>query len=193
MPFTRTTAIILSMILQREFYMGDGIDTARAILGKLLCRRMDDGTVIRAKIAEVELYHECERGCHAYMGRKTPRNAAMFLAGGHAYVYFTYGMHYMLNIIIGPAGCGVGVLIRAVELDGGNGPARLTKRMNITRELNGVDICAPNAPLWLEDAPPLPARKIKRGPRIGIDSAGADAKRPWRFAICDSKYLSRPI
>lgn len=181
------------MILQREFYMGDGIDTARSILGKTLCRRMSDGTVIRAKIAEVELYHECERGCHAFGGHRTPRNAAMFLPGGHAYVYFTYGMHNMLNIIIGPAGCGVGVLIRAVEIDGGNGPARLTRRMEITRDINGADMCAPNAPLWLEDAPTVSPRKIKRGPRIGIDSAGPDATRPWRLAICDSKYLSRKI
>lgn len=183
----------IGMILQREFYMGDGIDTARAILGKTLCRRMDDGTVIRARIVETELYHECERGCHAYGGRKTPRNAAMFLSGGHAYVYFTYGMHNMLNIIIGPAGCGVGVLIRAVEMDGGNGPARLTKRMNITRDINGIDMCTADAALWLEDAPAISPRKIKVGPRIGIDSAGVDAKRPWRFAIRDSKYLSRPI
>ena len=181
------------MTLPREFYMGETTDAARAILGKILCRRMNDGTVIRAKVAEVELYHECERGCHAYGGRKTPRNAAMFLSGGHAYVYFTYGLHNMLNIVIGPAGCGVGVLIRAVEMDGGNGPARLTKRLQITRELNGTDMCAPDAELWLEDAAPVPTRKIKSGPRIGIDAAGADAKRPWRFAIRDSEYLSRPI
>ena len=181
------------MILSREFYNGDTLETARAILGKLLCRRLADGTVIRARITEVELYHECERGCHAYGGRKTARNASMFLPGGHAYVYFTYGLHNMLNIVIGPAGCGVGVLIRAVETDGGNGPARLTKQMQITRELNGTDMCAANAALWLEDAPAVPARKIKAGPRIGIDAAGADAKRPWRLAIRDSAYLSRPI
>ena len=181
------------MILQREFYMGDTTDTARATLGKMLCRRMSDGTVIRAKVVEVELYHESERACHAYNGRRTARNAAMFLAGGHAYVYFTYGMHHMLNIIIGPAERGAGVLIRAVETDGGNGPARLTKRLQISRELNGIDMCAPDAELWLEDAPTVSPRKIKSGPRIGIDAAGADAKLPWRFVIKDSKYLSRRI
>ena len=181
------------MILTREFYMDDTTDMARAMLGKILCRRMPDGTIRRAKVAEVELYHESEHGCHAYGGRKTPRNGAMFLPGGHAYVYFTYGMHNMFNIVVGPVGCGVGVLIRAVEIDGGNGPARLTKTLQITRELNGVDMCAPDAPLWLEDAPAVSRRKIKSGPRIGIESAGEDAKLPWRFAICDSKYLSRPI
>ena len=182
-----------NMKMTREFYMGDDADTARAMLGKILCRRMPDGTVIRARIAEVELYHQSERGCHAYGGRKTARNAAMFLPGGHAYVYFTYGMHNMFNIVVGPHECGVGVLIRAVEIDGGNGPARLTRRLQITRELNGIDMCAADAPMWLEYAPAVPARKIKRGPRIGIESAGADAKLPWRFAIGDSKYISRPI
>ena len=181
------------MILPREFYMGDGLATARAMLGKTLCRRMPDGTVIRARIAEVELYHECERGCHAYGGRKTARNASMFLIGGHAYVYLTYGLHHMLNIVIGPAGHGIGVLIRAIELDGGNGPGKLTRRLNITRELDGADMCAANATIWLEDAAPVSARKIKFGPRIGIDSAGADAKRPWRLAIADSAHISRPI
>ena len=180
-------------ILSREFYMGDPMAVTRNILGKILCRRMPDGTIIRARVVEVELYHECERGCHAYGGRKTPRNASMFLPGGHAYVYFTYGLHNMFNIVIGPADCGIGVLIRAVEMDGGNGPARLTKQLQITRDLNGADMCSADAPLWLEDAPAVPMRKIKSGPRIGIDAAGADAKRPWRFAIKDNAYLSRPI
>lgn len=178
------------MITPREFYMGNPLRVARGLLGKYLCRRLDDGTIIRARIAEVELYHQSERACHAYGAKCTARNSAMFLTGGHAYVYLCYGLHNMLNIVLGDDKTAIAVLIRAVEIDGGRGPGALTKRLLITRELNGADLCSGDK-LWLENG--TRPRKIAVGTRIGIDYAGTDAQLPWRFAIADSPYISRPI
>lgn len=178
------------MILQPEFYCGDPIEVARSLVGAYLCRRMPDGTVIRARIAELELYHECERGCHAYDGRCTARNDAMFLSGGHAYVYLCYGLHNMLNIVLGSAGTGCAVLIRSLEYDGCNGPGKLTRVLNIDRSLNKLDLTCGDI-MWLESRDTT--LDISVGTRIGIDYAGADAKLPWRFGISDSPFISRPI
>jgi len=178
------------MILARDFFIGRPIDAAREMVGAYLCRVMPDGRMVRARIAELELYTQNERGCHAYNGC-TARNDAMFMVGGHAYVYLCYGLHNMLNIVLGDAGFAAAVLIRALEWDGCAGPGRLTRRLDITRRENKADLTAPGAPIWIEarDAPV----KIISGPRIGIDYAGADAALPWRFGIADSKYLSRPF
>ncbi len=178
------------MILGRDFYLQKPMDATHQLLGAYLCRRMDDGTVIRARIAEVELYHQCERACHAYGGRCTTRNDAMFMVGGHAYVYLCYGMYNMLNIVLGPAGVAVAALVRAVEIPGGNGPGRLCRTLGITRAENRLDLtCGQN--LWLESGSAAP--KIVAGGRIGVDYAGEDANLPWRFTIADSPFVSRPI
>ncbi len=178
------------MILQPEFYSGDPIEVARSLVGAYLCRRMPDGAIIRARIAELELYHECERGCHAYDGRCTARNDAMFLSGGHAYVYLCYGLHNMLNIVLGNAGTGCAVLIRSLEYAGCNGPGKLTRVLNIDRSLNKLDLTRGDI-MWLESRDATP--DISVGTRIGIDYAGDDAKLPWRFGIAGSPFVSRPI
>jgi len=178
------------MIISRDFYCGDPINVARSLVGAYLCRRMPDGTIIRARVVELELYHECERGCHAYGGKCTPRNDAMFLSGGHAYVYLCYGLHNMLNIVLGNAGTGCAVLIRSLEFEGCNGPGKLTRVLNIDRNLNKLDLTQGNT-MWLETRDASP--DIVTGTRIGIDYAGADAKLPWRFALAGSKYISRPV
>ncbi|MCM1294740.1 MAG: DNA-3-methyladenine glycosylase [Muribaculaceae bacterium] len=178
------------MIIPSDFYCGNPIDVARTLVGAYLCRRMSDGTIIRARIVELELYHESERGCHAYGGKCTPRNDAMFLDGGHAYVYLCYGLHNMLNIVLGKTGTGVAVLIRGLEYDGCNGPGKLTRVLNITRDDNKLDL-ATSDKMWLEPRDTVP--EIAIGTRIGIDYAGLDAKLPWRFAIANNPYVSRPI
>jgi len=178
------------MKLSRDFFMGDSMEVARELVGAYLCRVMPDGRIIRARIVELELYTMDERGCHAYNGC-TVRNDAMFMAGGHAYVYLCYGLHNMLNIVLGPCGYAAAVLVRALEMTGAAGPGKLTRILGITRSDNKMDLCASNAPMWLDAAESRP--KIVTGPRIGIDYAGDDASLPWRFGIADSKYLSRPF
>lgn len=178
------------MIIPSDFYSGNPIDVARNLVGAYLCRRMPDDTIIRARIVELELYHESERGCHAYGGKCTARNDAMFLDGGHAYVYLCYGLHNMLNIVLGPAGTGIAVLIRGLEYEGCNGPGKLTRVLNIDRSLNKSDLTTSDK-MWVEARDKTP--DIVVGTRIGIDYAGRDAKLPWRFAIAANPYISRPI
>ena len=113
------------------------------------------------------------------------------MAGGYAYVYLCYGLHNMLNIVIGDKGYAAAVLIRALEMDDCNGPGRLTKVLGITRSDNKMDLCAPDSPMWIEARDSIP--DIACGPRIGIDYAGADAARPWRFVIAHNPFLSRPV
>jgi len=172
------------MIIPPGFYLGDSVNVARALVGAYLCNGAG-----RAKICELELYLENDRACHAHRG-KTERNAPMFLAGGHAYVYLCYGLHNLFNIVIGEENTPRAVLIRALEAPECDGPAKLTKIFGITREHNGLDLTV-GKKLWLEprDAEP----KIVVGKRIGVDYAGPDADLPYRFGIKGSPFLSRPI
>ena len=148
---------------------------AADLIGCLLCRRLPDGTVIRARISETEAYigHD-DPACHAHLGRRTTRTEAMFAEGGILYVYLTYGIHYMLNLVSHVEGEPEAVLIRAAFIDGLDlralaGPAKLTKFLKIDKALYGQSI-TPETGLWIEDdgcRPPVSVR-----PRIGIDYAG---------------------
>ena len=178
------------MRLLREFFMRSPMDVAMDLVGAYLCRVTPDGTAIRARIAELELYTQDERGCHAFNGC-TPRNDAMFMVGGHAYVYLCYGLHNMLNIVVGQKGYAAAVLVRSLALPGCTAPGKLTKALGITRGDNQTDLCAGDSSIWLEARDHTP--DIAAGPRIGIDYAGADAALPWRFVIRDSDFLSRRI
>lgn len=178
------------MILERDFYTRDPMDVARDLVGACLCCDTRTGELVRARICELELYHECERGCHAYGGKCTARNDAMFMAGGHAYVYLCYGLHNMINIVVGTSGVAAAVLLRALEIPGANGPGKLTARLGITRCDNRLDLTC-GTRIWCESG--TPPQNIVSGPRIGIDYAGNDALLPWRFGIEDSSYLSRPF
>lgn len=178
------------MILSQDFYLQPPMDAARALVGAYLCRQMPDGAIIRARICELELYLENDRACHAFGGRCSLRNDAMFMVGGHAYVYLCYGLHNMLNIVLGPAGTPAAVLIRALEYDDCNGPGKLCKTLNITRDDNKLDLTV-GKKIWIESRDTTP--QIKSGARIGVDYAGADAHLPYRFIIADSPYISKPI
>ncbi len=178
------------MKLKREFFCDDPLTVAHNLVGAYLCRRMPDGRVVRARICELELYTPDDRASHAYNYRRTARNDAMFLLGGFAYVYLCYGLHNMFNIVIGPAEFPSAVLIRAVEYENCNGPAKLTRVLDITRNDNKIDLCGDNN-IWLESRDC--DIEIACGARIGIDFAGADAMRPWRFIIANSKFISHPV
>jgi DNA-3-methyladenine glycosylase len=164
--------------------------------------RVFEGQVLRARIVEVEAYDQADAASHSYRGR-TPRNEVMFGPAGHLYVYFTYGMHYCMNVVTGPDGHGAGVLIRAVEpLEGiqimrqnrknksdkelTNGPGKVTQALGVSRELGGHDLHEP--PLKLIVRPPIPDDQIVRTTRVGISQA-QDA--PWRFYIRGNPCVSR--
>jgi len=187
------------MRLSREFFSQDTLTVARGLLGKRLVRRLNNQR-LAGRIVEAEAYiGEEDKGCHASVGR-TARNDVMYGHPGHAYVYFTYGMHWMFNVVTEAEGFPAAVLIRALEpLEGiaamernrkgrngfelCSGPAKLTQALNITHALNGADLCLRRgAEVWIEDAPPIPDDKIAIGPRIGLNNTPEPWKSmPWRF------------
>ena len=133
-------------------------------------------------ITEVEAYNgECDLACHARAGR-TRRTEVLYRAGGAWYVYLCYGIHEMLNLVVGPADWPAAVLIRGVE--GCHGPGRVTRALGIDRRLNGANAHADSG-LWIEDrGVKVPRRLIKVTPRIGVDYAGPVwSQKPWRFSF----------
>lgn len=167
-------------VLGPAFFRRDALTVARALLGKVLVRRI--GNKERAAtIVETEAYHGLEdRASHARRG-KTERNAPMFERGGVWYVYFVYGMHWMLNAVTSKRDLPSAVLIRALE--GLPGPARLTKELKIDRRQDAKPIAKASG-LWIEDRGiRIPKARIRRGPRVGVGYAGAWAKKPYRFFL----------
>ena len=176
-------------------------EAARRLLGAVIERTVE-GKVLRAKIVEVEAYDQTDPASHTFRGPSV-RNASMFKAAGHAYVYFIYGMHYCLNIVAGSADFGAGVLIRAVEpLEGEavmvvnrrgrtgieltNGPSKLCEALAIDRTLDGHDVSIP--PLRVLLSPPLADDQVVITERIGITKA---ADWPRRFYLRDNPYVSK--
>lgn len=176
---------ISKKILGKEFFERSTLVVARELLGKYLVRRWG-GKTIALLINETEAYDGMkDKACHAHRGQ-TLRNSPMFGEAGYAYVYFTYGMHFMLNLVTGPVGYPAAVLIRgAGEVVG---PARLTKYLDIDRKLNAKKL-APASGLWVEDRG-VHVRKIDilRTPRIGINSAGPVwTAKPYRFVLKEKR------
>ncbi|MFJ7160141.1 DNA-3-methyladenine glycosylase [Streptomyces sp. NPDC101118] len=192
--------------LPRSFFDRPVLSVAPDLLGRTLVRTTDEGP-IELRITEVEAYDgETDPGSHAYRGR-TARNASMFGPPGHAYVYFIYGMWFSLNLVCGPEGRASGVLIRAGEITTGTelarkrrlsarndkelakGPARLATALDVTRALDGTDLCGdPTSPLTVltgeEPAPDL----LRTGPRTGVGGDGAH--HPWRFWLAGEPTVS---
>ena len=180
-------------------------EAAARLIGCKLVRELD-GKLLSGIIVETEAYDQTDIASHSYRGM-TARNSAMFERGGLAYVYFTYGMHYCMNVVVGKKGYGSGVLIRAVEpLEGVeqmmeyrktnhllslcNGPAKLAQALRIDREFNGHDLS--KRPLSLELNEPLPEKALRWTARIGIkEEPGTELK--WRAVLESSKFLSRPL
>lgn len=178
------------IILKRKFYERDTLIVARDLLGKIFCRR--DGVITyKGKIVEAEAYTQDDRACHAYKGF-TERTKYLFGKPGTTYVYFTYGMHYCINLVTEREGFASGVLIRALEpiqnLDNTNGPARLTKEMNITLREEGLDVTSKKSDIWVEDAENVPEEFIIQTVRIGVSKA---VDYPYRFYIKDNKWVSK--
>jgi len=180
---------------------------ARALLGKTLVHDPAEGRTA-GRIVEVEAYRgPADRAAHSSGGRRTPRNEVMYGPAGHAYVYFIYGMYFCMNVVCQPAGVPEAVLLRALEpLEGialmrqrralpdgpewrlCRGPGALCRALGITRVENGVDLV--HGPLRILDAPPVPAGRVVRTPRIGVGYAGAHAALPWRFVLRGSPAVS---
>jgi len=166
------------MKLSSDFYAQDVLVAAPALLGKLLCHKLADGTILRGRICETEAYRGSDdTACHASRG-KTPRNAVMFAPGGLSYVYLCYGMHNLLNVVTGEEDHPQAVLVRGIE--GAVGPGRATKKLQITCDHNALDLRS-SGTLWLEDDGFVPV-KIRLGKRVGIGYASEeDQEKLWRW------------
>lgn len=178
--------IVEAQVLQQK----KTVALARWLLGKQLVRRRADDRLDARMITETEAYHgESDRACHARAGR-TGRTEVMYGPGGVWYVYLCYGIHEMLNLVVGPPDWPAAILIRGVE--GAIGPGRVTKALGIDRSLNRLSATQETG-LWLEDRGlRVPSRLISATPRIGVDYAGPVwSAKPWRFTF-DPRTLPPP-
>ena len=180
--------------LPLAFYRRDALVVARDLLGRVLCRRVGPGTVLRGRIVEVEAYDgPGDRASHAFRGR-TDRTRPMFERGGLAYVYLIYGMHHCFNVVTGERDYPAAILVRATEPPdpelSASGPGRLARAFGIDRELDGASLGGRE--LWLEAGRPIPDRRVKRTPRIGVAYAGAWRRRPYRFVVAGHPATSGP-
>ena len=188
--------------LPRSFFARPSTVVAPELLGRILLRRLPDGTRLAARLVEVEAYAPDDPASHAFRG-PTPRNLVMFGPAGHLYVYFTYGMHHCANVVTGRVDEGTAVLLRAAEpLEGleamarhretdaprmlCSGPARLAQAFAIGRAENGVDLVRGDA-LELRAGEPVAGRRVARTTRVGV-SVGTD--RRWRYLERGSAYVS---
>jgi DNA-3-methyladenine glycosylase len=189
-------------VLDRAELPADTARLARFLIGKMLVRILAEG-MAGGRIVETEAYAIGDAAGHAYRGI-TPRNRALFLERGHAYVYLAYGTSFMLNVSSETCGVGAGVLIRAIEPTDGiaimrrnrgtervrdlaRGPGRLCAALEIDRRLDGIDLCQ-QGPLWL-GSDGQAADEIGQGKRIGITRA---ADSPLRFYVRGNCFVSGP-
>lgn len=188
--------------LPRAFFARPAFDVAPELLGRVLVRELPSGSLLTARIVETEAYEEGDPASHSFRGRTT-RNDVMFGPAGHLYVYFTYGMHFCMNVVTGLEGEGSAVLLRAGEpLEGidvmmgrrgtsdvrrlCSGPARWAQAFGVGRAENGSDLVSSDA--WAVRAgEPVPADGIVRTGRVGIRE-GTD--RAWRYAVRDDPFVS---
>lgn len=166
-----------SIRLQREFYTDDVLIVAKKLIGKLLCRRYEDGSVKKYRINETEAYKAPDDlACHAAKGR-TERTEAFYMSGGHVYVYLCYGIHWLINIVTGKEDDPQAVLIRGIET--APGPGRVGSRLELSKKLYGTDLTTSDI-IWLEDDGT--EWDYIETPRVGIDYAGEPwISKPWRF------------
>ncbi len=187
--------------IPRAFFARPTLQVARELLGARLVHRQPDGQRVSGLIVETEAYiGEEDQGCHARAGR-TPRTAVMYGPPGHAYVYFTYGMHWLFNVVTEREGFPAAVLVRALwPLEGleiiaarragrprsqwTDGPAKLCQALGIDGRHHGLDLCVPDAPLFLEFDRTFPDESVTIGPRVGLNTVPEPWKSiPWRFRV----------
>ena len=197
----------MSQVLPLSYYQNEQVvSLAKDLLGKYIFANTGN-RLTGGIITETEAYAGVtDKASHAYGGRRTARTEIMYHSGGVSYVYFTYGMHHLFNIVTGKEGVPHAILIRAIFPTEGietmfqrtgkskanynltNGPAKLTKAMGITREQNGIELTGKI--IWLEDRGIVVDDKdVSATPRIGIDYAGEDAKLPYRFVLNYKNYM----
>jgi DNA-3-methyladenine glycosylase len=184
------------MILPKVFYYRPTLTVARELIGARLVRILD-GQRLVGLITETEAYiSQKDLACHAKAGI-TPRTKVMFGEPGHAYVYFTYGNHWMLNVVTEREGFPAAVLIRAIQpikrvdvmLERRNGrdtfgPGKLCQAMGITKSENGVDLTKKNGGLWIEAGHKVPNSLVTKGPRVGLNNTPEPwLSKPWRFLV----------
>ena len=182
--------------LSRDFYNRPTLAVARELIGTRLVRILD-GVKLVGLIIETEAYiGEEDLGCHAKAGR-TPRTQVMYGLPGHAYVYFTYGNHWMLNVVTEREDFPAAVLIRAIQpIEGVEvmsarrngrdtfGPGKLTQAMGITKSENALDLTEASGSLWIEAGASVPDKSVTIGPRVGLYSVPEPWKSiPWRFLV----------
>ena len=188
--------------MSRAFFARDALTVAPALLGKTLLHGQTGGVIV-----ETEAYvGPDDRACHAYGGKRTKRTEVLFGEAGHAYVYLIYGMYCCLNVVTGLPGEPQCVLIRALRPTLGleamalrrggkpvkelcRGPGKLCQALEIGRELNMRDMAAGD--FVILDGEDIPETRIERTARIGIDYAGPDRDKLWRFTIKGDPYVSR--
>jgi DNA-3-methyladenine glycosylase len=188
--------------LPRSFFSRPSTDVAPDLLGRILVRRLADGTRLAVRLVEVEAYAPDDPASHAFRG-PTPRNAVMFGPAGHLYVYFSYGMHWCANVVTGRRQEGSAVLLRAGEpllgleamashrgLDDVRklcaGPGRLTQALAISREDDGADVVR-DAGIAIHEGEPLEPDEIVTTTRVGI-SVGLEPR--WRYLEAGSRWMS---
>ncbi|MEX2275602.1 MAG: DNA-3-methyladenine glycosylase [Actinomycetota bacterium] len=193
----------LGSVLPRRWYDRDSVAVARDLLGRVLVRSPREGELLVVRIVETEAYRFDDPASHSFRG-PTPRTRVMFGPPGRVYVYFTYGMHFCMNVVTGAAGTGCAVLLRAAEpIDGldemarrrgtdaslalCSGPARLCQALGVDRTLDGTDLVRGDE-LQLRAGRSVPRDEIVVGTRVGIRS-GVD--RSWRFRVRESPFTSR--
>jgi DNA-3-methyladenine glycosylase len=203
--------------LSREFYLRDDtLQIARDLLGKLLVVPTETGETISGMIVETEAYlGEIDKAAHSYGNRRTNRTEIMFGEGGHAYIFFIYGMYFQLNFVVGANDVPHCVLIRAVApVDGveimrarraikkggalnakmpdknlTSGPGKLCIAFGIDKTFNGADLLGDK--IWVEDFKTFSTENTTTGRRIGIDYAEEFAEKPWRFWVKNNEFVSR--
>lgn len=200
-------------ILPQDFYARPARVVAPELLGKKLVRMWNDQR-IAGLIVETEAYCDADEpdlACHgdrANNGRPTPRTKIMFGPAGYGYVYFTYGMHWMFNVVTGENGQANAVLIRALEPAEGeglmaqnragrepaswtNGPAKLAQALAIDGNLNGACLFDTDGGIWIEDQPAISSENISIGPRVGLGNTPEPwLSKPWRYWLTENKYVS---
>ena len=193
--------------LPRSFYLHDTVTVARSLLGCVLWRVLD-GELLAARLVETEAYLGAnDMASHARRGLRSERNASMYLEGGHAYVYFTYGMHWCLNVVTQEADIAEAVLLRAAEPLRGidamrmrrpkakrewdlmNGPGKICMALAIDKKLDGESLAGDTLYLTGRDID-VRDEDIAVSPRIGVESSGDAAAWPLRFFLRGNRYVS---
>lgn len=189
--------------LARGFFDRPAVEVAPALLGRVLVRQLPDGTRLAGRVVETEAYEPGDPASHGFRG-PTPRNASMFGPPGRLYVYFTYGHHWMMNVVTRARGEGSAVLLRAVEPTEGiafmqaargrsdlrdlcSGPGKLAQALAVDKVHDGEDLVR-GAVVWLEAGMPVPRERIEAGGRVGV-SVGIEPA--WRFVVAGDPFVSR--